>query len=74
MNQNDVYSELEAARKEMEEILKLLPSQERLDRVAKAIQQKEVDLDTLPYSVANAIQQAEDAHKKLERYILILTN
>ena len=73
MNQNDVYSEFKAARKEREEILKLLSSLEGLEITAKAAQQKEVDLDIL-LIVAVTIQQAEEVHKQLERYIQRLRN
>lgn len=73
MNQNDVYSEFKEARKEREEILKLLSSLEGLEITAKAAQQKEVDLDIL-LIVAVTIQQAEEVHKQLERYIQRLRN
>ena len=74
MNQNDLEQlekELEKARKEAEGILKLLPSQETLE-AAKELEG--ADLDILPYSVASALQKAEEAQKKLERYIQLLKN
>ena len=75
MNRNDILriekarQQLVKAHKEMEQILKLLSSEDKLYRVAKTLHQAEADLDTLPNSVVNAIQQVEDAHKCLGRYI-----